>query len=217
MNPNDYTDKCSIYLLRHGDSRQDRIRRYIGQTDTPLNERGREQALWWRNALADIPFQACFCSDLQRSMETMRIIVEERETLVTPTPELREISMGDWENLPMEEVRKLYPDAYERRGIDPAFNAPPRGESFSDLQMRVIPFFEELMNRSQGPNLIVGHAGVNRVILCRLLGIPLANLFRIGQDYGCLNCIIRDKGNIRVRLINYLPWIDLSGCISENK
>jgi len=36
-----------IYLMRHGDSRQDEVKRFIGQTDTPLNEPGRKQAAWW--------------------------------------------------------------------------------------------------------------------------------------------------------------------------
>jgi broad specificity phosphatase PhoE len=210
----DCTAESYVYLLRHGDSRQDGIRRYIGQMDTPLNDNGRNQARQWRDAFAGIPFNACFCSDLQRSIETMRIITEVRETQAIPTPGLREISMGAWENRPMEEVRNLYPDAYERRGIDPAYNAPPGGESFSDLHRRVIPLFEDIMNRVQGPILVVGHAGVNRVILCHLLGMPLQNLFRIGQDYGCLNCITRDKGLVRVRLINHQPWIDFCGCIS---
>ena len=41
--------------------------------------------------------------------------------------------------------------------------------------------------------MIVAHAGVNRVILCQVLGMDLANLFRLGQDYGALNLLERDK------------------------
>jgi probable phosphoglycerate mutase len=147
----------------------------------------------------------------------MRIIVEGRESPVIAASELREINMGAWENLPMEEVRNLYPETYERRGVDPVFTAPPGGESFSDLHKRIIPFIEDLMDQSKGPVLMVAHAGVNRVILCHLLGMPLENLFLIGQDYGCLNGISRDKGLVRIRLVNYRPWMDFSGCISEVK
>jgi len=36
---------------------------------------------------------------------------------------------------------------------------------------------------------IVAHGGVNRIILCHLLGIPLENIFRIEQDNACVNII----------------------------
>jgi len=49
---------------------------------------------------------------------------------------------------------------------------------------------------------IVAHAGVNRLLLCRLLGMPVQNMFRLGQDYGCVNVVEVERRNIRVRLIN---------------
>ena len=53
--------------------------------------------------------------------------------------------------------------------------------------------------------LIVGHAGVSRAILCHLLGIPLANLFRLGQDYGSLSIIDNEKGEMRLVAMNLTP------------
>ena len=52
--------------------------------------------------------------------------------------------------------------------------------------------------------LLVCHAGVNRVILCHLLGMPLANLFRIGQDSGCLNIIEKNRQGFQVAAMNRL-------------
>jgi len=51
---------------------------------------------------------------------------------------------------------------------------------------------------------IVSHGGVNRVILCHLLGIPLENIFRIEQDYGALNVIEFYDNYPVVKLINYI-------------
>jgi probable phosphoglycerate mutase len=54
---------------------------------------------------------------------------------------------------------------------------------------------------------VVGHAGVNRVLLCHLLGMPLGNLFRLGQDYGCCNLLRRWNGFCSVRAVNLRPWM----------
>jgi len=53
----------------------------------------------------------------------------------------------------------------------------------------VVPFFERELRRTHGDLLLVSHGGVNRVLLCHLLGVPLANLFRLGQDRGALTII----------------------------
>ena len=49
---------------------------------------------------------------------------------------------------------------------------------------------------------IAGHAGVNRVILCHLLGAPLANLFQIAQRPACVNVVEWRKNEPVVTLID---------------
>jgi len=195
-----------IYLLRHGDSRPDGVKRYVGRTDHPLNATGRTQTERWRTELSGIPFRRFFCSTLIRSDETARIIRGDSGVSVTALPDLCEISMGQWDGVPMEEIRRSFPEEYRRRGADPAGHAPPGGESFIDLRGRVVPFFTRLLRDEEGPILVVGHAGVNRVILCHLLGMPLDNIFRLGQDYGCMNIIARETGTCRVEVVNFRPW-----------
>lgn len=59
-----------------------------------------------------------------------------------------------------------------------------------------------MVARSSGPILIVGHAGVNRVLLCHVLGMPLDHLFRVGQDHAALNIITAREAVYRVTLMN---------------
>ncbi|MFZ3136959.1 MAG: histidine phosphatase family protein [Thermodesulfovibrionales bacterium] len=54
---------------------------------------------------------------------------------------------------------------------------------------------------------IVAHGGVNRIILCLILGIPLENIFRIEQDYGALNIIEFWEKYPVVKLINGIVYI----------
>jgi probable phosphoglycerate mutase len=193
---------CSIYLMRHGDSRPDAVRRFVGRSDHPLNETGRSQAEHWQQKLARIHFSHIYCSDLKRSVETALIIGRCSQPPMTILPNLGEIDLGRWDGLPVSEVRRLYPREYEQRGADLAGYRPPGGESFSDLSARVLPVFEEVVGQSCENLLIVGHAGVNRVILCHLLGMPVANLFRLEQVYSCLNILEFTKGSWVLRQMN---------------
>lgn len=194
--------ETTLYLLRHTDCRQDSVKRYIGQIDLPLNKTGMEQALCLSRELKDISFQRIYCSDLKRSYETARIVSTGREDLLCPLAALREINLGQWDGLPVEEVSRRFPEEYRMRGIDPANYRPPGGESFNDLIVRVIPQYLKLIKASRGNILIVGHAGVNRVILCNLLDMPLSHLFRLDQDYGGLNVITRAGGCLKLLRMN---------------
>ncbi len=192
----------TVYLMRHGDSRQDDIKRYIGQADLPLNQEGANQASRWRRALDHIPLERIYCSDLSRSLETARIIAKGRSETVQPMKKFREINMGAWDGLSFADVRMLYPDEYKKRGANMVTYRTPGGESFADLAARVIPLFVELVRGSAGNLLIVGHAGVNMVIICHILGMPLENLFRLRQDYGCMNVIECSDGLMRLKRMN---------------
>jgi broad specificity phosphatase PhoE len=199
--------RCTVYLLRHGDSRQDTIRRFIGRMNFPLNERGEKEADFWRQKLFSIPFGRVCSSGLARSIETARIIVRGRLLSIEALPELDEINLGQWEGLPVDEVRRRFPLEYEWRGADLAGYRIPGGESFSDVMARVLPVFEEITKGINENVLIIGHAGVNRVILCHLLGVSLNNLFRLGQDYCCLNIIEHSGDAVLLRGMNICPSV----------
>jgi alpha-ribazole phosphatase len=206
MNETDPFCCRDIYLLRHGDTRIDAVRRYIGRTDIALNESGREQARWWKAVLANISFSRIICSDLGRTRETAGIIAEGRDITLDLCSELREIDLGEWDGLTVDEVKRRFPAEYEKRGANPAGFRPEGGESFSDVSGRAVPVLEQVTRNTAGGNvLIVGHAGVNRVLLCYLLEMPLSNLFRLGQDFACLNIIRCANNSVRIRALNIPP------------
>ena len=194
-----------LYLLRHGETAGDGQRRYLGQQDIPLSETGRRQAQWWRQELAAIPFSGVYCSDLQRCRETARIIAGHRPVTLNVVTQLRELHLGQWEGLPMSEVKERMPDLWHERGRNLDSFRPPAGESFSDLKNRVIPVLDAIIKNREDNTLIVAHAGVNRVILCHTLGLPLRHLFRLGQDHSAMNIIDLSKEQPRVLTMNITP------------
>lgn len=198
--------KATIYLLRHGETEVETPpKRYIGQTDVPLSVKGRAQARWWARHLSGQFFEGLYGSDLKRVRETVEILTANQQIPIHLKPELREIHLGQWEGKTFTSVRRRFPSEFEARGLDFAGYRPPEGENFMDLQERVMPIFQDIVRAAGGNVLIVGHAGVNRVILCHVLGMPINHLFRLAQDYSCLN-VIEMRGDLfRVTTLNARP------------
>ena len=196
----------TLLLLRHGEVQMaDTGRHYIGQQDLPLSPRGREQAAAWGDYFAAAGLQAIVCSDLSRCVETARIISARCRLVPQAWPELREVDLGEWDGQSFAAIQSCDPEAFRQRGAHIADHCPPEGESFRDLDGRVWPFFEVLLRRPQGRILMVTHAGVIRVLLCRLLGMPLENLFALGVAHGALTIVdIRPSGN-RLQALNLTP------------
>ncbi len=192
-----------IYLFRHGLVQETGKKLFLGRTDPPLRAEGRRQAEAWRTHFAGRPAARIAASPLVRALEFARILAGDRAAAVQIAPGLSEIDLGGWDGRAMAEIRKENPAAWKARGADFAGFRPPGGESFGDVCDRVVPAFEQLAAQPGSDLAIVCHAGVNRVILCHLLGMPLANLFRLGQDPGCLNVIEKGAGGYRVVAVNH--------------
>ena len=193
---------ATIYLLRHGAvDLPENAKRYVGWQDVTLSERGREQAHAWGKHFGGCALDAICCSTLSRCRETARIIAERCNLRLQALPALREIHLGSWEGQDQQTIMTRYPRAYRQRGEQIADYRPPGGESFRDLQKRVWPAFESVA-RKHGPTLIVSHAGVIRVLLCRLLEIPLQHLFHLRQIRATLTIVTKGAQGYCVEAIN---------------
>ncbi len=192
-----------IYLIRHGKPEQvDEQRRFIGQVDLQLCDEGYRQAQILGEKLRSRKIDAVFCSDLKRSVETARPIAVSHNLESIVLPQLREINLGKWDGVTFSEIARIYPKEFRQRGNDIAYFRPPGGESFSDCNTRALAAFHEIRGSSYENMVIVGHAGVNRLLLCHILGVPLNNLFRISQDYACMNLIAATETSYQVRYLN---------------
>ena len=192
-----------IYLLRHGRILPEGSeRRYIGQTDVPLSSEGVRQACLLQTEFGGKDISSVFCSDLIRSIDTAKIICESLTKKMVIRADLREIRMGDWEGKTFREIAQCYPEEHAKRGANIASYRIPGAESFGECQSRIIAAFSDIIDATEKDVIIVGHAGVNRVLLCHVLGMPIDNLFRISQDYECINILAGGRGQYRVKLLN---------------
>jgi alpha-ribazole phosphatase len=199
------TTAKKIYLLRHGTIQFFERKTFIGQSDVPLSQAGIEQAEAWQEYFQKKLPKKIFCSDLKRCVLTAKIVAGPFPERICIKKELREISLGRWEGVAMEDIQKKFPRQWELRGNNLKGFRPPEGESFSDLSQRVLPTFYTLCENTPGDILIASHAGVIRVILADVLKIDLNDILQIPQEYGALNILEAAKEDIKVVKMNQFP------------
>jgi len=119
-------------------------------------------------------------------------------------PELKELNYGVWDGMARPDIVMEYPEVWKAWVENPAEVAPPEGETGQNVVNRVMPLVERVVERySSETILLVAHKAVNRLILCKLLGVPLRNYRdRVGQFSCALNCIQWIDGIPRVNLLN---------------
>ncbi|HHW62286.1 MAG TPA: alpha-ribazole phosphatase [Syntrophomonadaceae bacterium] len=155
-----------MILLRHGQTDWNAWQKYQGQTDIPLNDIGRKQAAEAAHYLKEYEeVQAIYCSDLIRAHETAAIIGQKLGREIIPDRRLREVDFGRWEGMSYSEVYARYPQEFDAWFNNTRRFIIPGGESFQQLQDRVLAAIEDIY---QGPHetvLIVTHGGVIKAIL----------------------------------------------------
>jgi alpha-ribazole phosphatase len=198
------TPKTRIYLIRHGEVQGAGTPRYNGHADVSLSERGVAQYHALKERFAGSRIAACYTSDLTRCVAGAGILGAHLGVEPVREPNLRELNIGVWEGMTWAEIIAEYPDAWEARLADIVNYRVPGGENLLDLRQRITPVIDAIVARHRGEEvLVVAHGGANRVILLDAMGAPLSSLFRIEQDYCCLNIIdCYADGKRVVKLLN---------------
>jgi alpha-ribazole phosphatase/probable phosphoglycerate mutase len=192
-----------LYLVRHGQVAEGHTHRYHGNNDIGLSPDGERQLTDLARYLEPVPLAAVYATSLTRSQDGAARLCQGRGLDPGVIPEFREIHFGVWEGLTFTEISERYPEELNSRFQDLANFRIPEGESLADVGDRVLPRLQKLVADHRGQSLaLVAHAGVNRVILCEALALPLEHLFRLDQNYGCLNIIDYLPDFTVVRLIN---------------
>jgi broad specificity phosphatase PhoE len=156
----------TFYFVRHGESEGNAARVFTGQTDSPLTARGRQQAAAVAAELGKVKFDRIVSSDLSRTRDTAEVIAKRQGIPVEIVPELREINVGDRTGKSFDETRGL------PNWKDDGYVAWPGGETFDQVLTRTLGAIDRLTRESPGKTiLVVGHGGVNRILLSHFLGI----------------------------------------------
>lgn len=192
-----------IVLVRHGEA-EDAAGRAVGRVDLPLSARGREQAADLAAGLGRVAWAGLCASPLARARDTLAPLAAATGLAPAIRADLAEISLGDWDGLAWDEVRARFPEAYAARGRNLAGFAPPGGESFAALAARAGAVLDQLAAGPQ-PVLAVTHAGVIRVVLARIQGLPLERIFSLTPQPGRCTLLAPHAGGLRLAGFDLAP------------
>ncbi len=181
-----------IDLIRHGEPVGGQ--RYRGQTDDPLSATGWNQM---REAVAGLAnWDVIVTSPLSRCAEFARELGGKLALPVKEDERLKEIGFGAWEGLTPEEISRNDPEILRRFWQDPVRHRPQGAETLADFRVRVHAAWQDLTDKfAQQRILVVAHAGVIRMCISLVLGVPLDNIFRIRVENAGLTRIRVEHGD----------------------
>ncbi|WP_045769688.1 histidine phosphatase family protein [Xanthomonas albilineans] len=181
-----------ILLARHGETPWNAEGRYQGQIDIPLSPVGEAQAQALGTRLREVPLSRAVASPLSRAQRTACLALgAEREAMLQTEPDLQEIAHGEWEGLLASEIHDKDPARLRAWREEPDTVLMPGGESLRQVlerSWRGLARATEWLGEHD-TLLVVAHDAVNRVILCRVLGLPIARLWSFRQAPTTLNLL----------------------------
>ena len=176
-----------ICFIRHGETDWNVAKRIQGQTDVPLNETGRSQALAMAFNAAHHDFSAIYSSDLQRALDTAKLVAERRGLKVNTLPQLRERHFGIFQGLTAAEGLQLNPAAhacYLARDVNYDFETGESMLRFAERVKEAVAYLTQL-HPSQ-TIAVVSHAGVLEIVYRKATGRPL----QTPRDFAIPNCAL---------------------------
>ncbi|MBF2056909.1 MAG: histidine phosphatase family protein [Cyanobacterium sp. T60_A2020_053] len=183
-----------LLLVRHGETEWNRMSRFQGVKDIPLNENGKAQAQKARDFLQDVTIDFGVTSPLSRPKETAEIILEAHPHVnLTIKKDLEEISHGLWEGKLEAEIEAEYPGLLQQWKDAPETVQMPEGENLEQVWQRAVKAWLEIvaenLSSANKTGIVVAHDAINKVIICYLLGLQASNFWNIKQGNGAVTVI----------------------------
>ncbi|MCE5315213.1 MAG: histidine phosphatase family protein [Armatimonadota bacterium] len=164
----------ALYIVRHGETRDNLEGRIQGHTDSPLTPLGIRQAEAIASRLASEKFDAIYSSDLGRAVDTAEAIASCHNLPIQTTDLLREANLGKVQGLTQAEFESSYPDEYRKWRTDSVSNRPPDAESLESVISRCKKFLKMILENYKDDEriLAVVHGGSVRGLFCATFGLP---------------------------------------------
>ena len=145
----------TIYLVRHGHSLGNKFNLFIGQGNLDLTEIGYEQAKTTANYLNNFKIDAIYSSDLDRAYHTGLELAKLKNLTVNTDKRLREILAGEWEGKSFDDIKVQYAKDYEPWSNNIGNSFCTGGESYKDVQSRMIKAITEIALNNDGKSVAI--------------------------------------------------------------
>jgi broad specificity phosphatase PhoE len=177
-----------IILVRHGQTPWNKDKIFRGSRDIPLNDQGREEARLAGEWLKKETIHASYTSPLSRSRDTALAIAQHHNLEVLNLPGLSDLCYGDWESLPLIEVKVKYADLYHQWETAPNTVRFPKGETLEEVRTRALAAVDDVVQKHPDQVVLMSaHRAVNKVLIAAFVGLDNSHFWRIGQDTTAIN------------------------------
>ena len=178
-----------VILVRHGQTEWNRVERFRGRADVPLNETGLAQAeATGQRIAAEWRPDAVYSSPLSRAIKTASAIAKHFHLTVQVHQGLADIDYGEWQGLTPDEAKASWPDSHDAWTNTPHLARIPGGETLDDVRARGMTTVEELAARHAAQTIVlVGHTVINRAVLLGVLGLHNNRFWKLKQDTCAIN------------------------------
>ena len=194
-----------LYIVRHGQTDWNKVRKLQGLTDIQLNENGRQVAIDLGDKLEQegVTFDEIFSSPLIRAYETACLIRGRQNVPITRDERIREISFGEAEGMDYETW--MSEDNPQRAFFtEPHKYIPPQnGETIEEVQARGREFIQEIIEPLYGQAkrvMIVAHGAMNKGLMCYLENNDVEHFWGDGLQNNCEASIFEYDGQVWTKL-----------------
>ena len=192
-----------IYVLRHGVTEWNRLKKVQGSADVPLAEEGIALAKKTGEALCQVRFDICYSSPLIRARQTAECVLGNRNIPVIFDRRIQEIDFGELEGTRFKDENGVVISERMRLFFESPleFQRPKGGESIKDVLERTADFWKEITSDPslQDKTILVSSHG------CAVRAL-LQNVYQDPEHFwhGCVppNCSINlvqvEKGTAKL-------------------
>ena len=200
-----------LIIIRHGETPWNARHRVQGLSDQPLSKEGLWQAELLCGRFAKTDIDAIYSSTLKRAKQTAQEVGKPHPHVPIITDKiLNEMDWGEWEGLTFSQIKRKFPKEFLKRQEDKFHFAPKNGESPSDLKKRLTPFLKKIVKKHKGQTvLIVGHGGVNRVLMGILMGWDGKRITDVLSKNTAVNILHVREGKSRLHLFNCTKHLEM--------
>ncbi len=180
-----------LYLVRHGETPWNKLRKVQGHSDIPLNEYGRYLAEQTALGLREVDFSVAYTSPLIRARQTAEIILAGRDISIYDEPRIQEMGFGVCEGMCCRgENKEPGSDEFNKLFTDTAnYQVPEGGESIQEVEARVQSFLEEVYKKEelQDKNILISTHGaaLTAMLNCIKNKKELADFWEMGVPKNC--------------------------------
>jgi broad specificity phosphatase PhoE len=192
-----------IFLVRHGESQWNVLKKIQGQQNIPLTDKGLKQANLIGNRLVNEKIDKIYSSDLLRAFNTAQIIGEKLKINVTPMKEFREINFGIWEGISNEKILSQYYDEFVIWRKMPEKLMIENAETLKEVQSRAMDGIKKIIEDKENENiLIVSHSVTLKTMILGLLNIDLTYFKNLTLNNVSLTIIENRDYNRVLKVLN---------------